>query len=91
LFLIVVSGAIKLQMILKEWIYFAKEETWCFRQYPNLIQYSSYKSKKQLKSGRKANSFRAKWAKAMKKARKELIKEKVIKEGDFVPFGGKTK
>jgi hypothetical protein len=27
----------------------------------------------------------------MKKARKELIKEKVIKEGDFVPVGGKTK
>jgi hypothetical protein len=50
-----------------------------------------YKSKKQLKSGRNANSFRAKWAKAMKKARKELIKEKVIKEGDFVPVGGKTK
>jgi hypothetical protein len=51
-----------------------------------------YKSKKQLKSGRSKNSFRAKWAKAMKKARKELIKEKVIsKDAGFVPVGGKTK
>jgi hypothetical protein len=49
-----------------------------------------YKSKKQLKSGRKKNSFRAKWAKAMKKARKELVKEGVIDEGEFVPVGGKT-
>ena len=36
-----------------------------------------YKSKKQQKSGRSKNSFRAKWAKAMKKARKELEKEGV--------------
>ena len=50
-----------------------------------------YKSKKQQKSGKKANSFRAKWAKAMKKARKELIGEGVINKGDFVPIGGKTK
>ena len=50
-----------------------------------------YKSKKQQKSGHKANSFRAKWAKAMKKARKELIKEKIISAGEFVPIGGKTK
>lgn len=50
-----------------------------------------YKSKKQQSSGKKASSFRAKWAKAMKKARKELIKEGVIQQGDFVPVGGKTK
>jgi hypothetical protein len=50
-----------------------------------------YKSKKQQSSGKKASSFRAKWAKAMKKARKELIKEGVIEKGDFVPVGGKTK
>ena len=50
-----------------------------------------YKSKKQLKSGRSKNSFRAKWAKAMKKARNELIKENVISKGDFVPVGGKSK
>ena len=50
-----------------------------------------YKSKKQIKSAKKPNSFRAKWAKAMKKARKELIKEGVIQDGDFVPVGGKTK
>ena len=50
-----------------------------------------YKSKKQQSSGKKANSFRAKWAKAMKKARKELIKENVITKGEFVPVGGKTK
>ena len=50
-----------------------------------------YKSKKQIKSGKNPISFRAKWAKAMKKARKQLIKESVIKEGEFVPIGGKTK
>jgi hypothetical protein len=50
-----------------------------------------YKSKKQQKSGHKKNSFRAKWAKAMKKARSQLIKEKVLVKGDFVPIGGKTK
>jgi len=49
-----------------------------------------YKSKDQQKSGRKKKSFREKWAKAMKKARKELIKEGVIEKGDFVPVGGKT-
>jgi hypothetical protein len=50
-----------------------------------------YKSKKQQKSGRSKNSFRAKWAKAMKKARKELEKEGAIPKGAFVPVGGKTK
>jgi len=50
-----------------------------------------YKSKKQQASGKKSSSFRAKWAKAMKKARKELIKEGTIQKGDFVPVGGKTK
>ena len=44
-----------------------------------------YKSKKQQASGKKKNSFRGKWAKAMKKARKELKLE------GFVPVGGKTK
>ena len=44
-----------------------------------------YKSRKQQKSGRKRGSFRDKWAKAMKKARKELDLE------GFVPVGGKTK
>ena len=44
-----------------------------------------YKSKKQQSSGKKKGSFRAKWSKAMKKARKELGIE------GFVPIGGKTK
>ena len=44
-----------------------------------------YKSKRQQASGKKKNSFRAKWAKAMKKARKELGLE------GFVPVGGKTR
>ena len=44
-----------------------------------------YKSKKQQRSGKKKNSFRAKWAKAMKKARKELGME------GFVPVGGTSK
>lgn len=44
-----------------------------------------YKSKKQQASGKKKNTFRAKWSKAMKKARKELKLE------GFVPVGGKTK
>ena len=50
-----------------------------------------YKSKDQQVAGNKKNTFRDKWAKAMKKARKELIKEGVIVEGDFVPIGGKTR
>ena len=49
-----------------------------------------YKSKDQQKSGKKKRTFREKWAKAMKKARKELIKEGEIEKGDFVPVGGKT-
>ena len=44
-----------------------------------------YKSIKQQKAGKKKTGFRAKWAKAMKKARKELELE------GFVPVGGKTK
>ena len=44
-----------------------------------------YKSKKQQKSGSKKGTFRDKWSKAMKKARKELGIE------GFVPVGGKTK
>jgi len=49
------------------------------------------KSKHQQKSGHKKGSFRDKWTKAMKKARKELLKEGVIPEGEFIPLGGKTK
>ena len=44
-----------------------------------------YKSKKQQKAGHKRGTFRDKWSKAMKKARKELDLE------GFVPVGGKTK
>ncbi len=50
-----------------------------------------YKSKRQQQAGKKKNSFRAKWAKAMKKAYKELKSEGVIEPGSFVPVGGKTK
>ena len=51
-----------------------------------------YKSKKQQASGHKKGTFREKWAKAMKSARKELIKEDVIdKDSGFVPVGGKSK
>ena len=50
-----------------------------------------YKSKDQQSSGKKKNTFREKWAKAMKKARKELVKEDVIEDGEFVPVGGKTR
>ena len=51
-----------------------------------------YKSKKQQASGHKKGTFREKWAKAMKSARKELIKEDVIdKDAGFVPVGGKSK
>lgn len=49
-----------------------------------------YKSKKQISSGKK-NPAREQWAKAMKSARAQLIKEGVIAKGDFVPVGGKTK
>ena len=50
-----------------------------------------YKSKKQQQSGRKKGSGREKWTKAMKQARKELLKEKVIPGKEFIPVGGKTK
>ena len=51
-----------------------------------------YKSRKQQSAGKKKNSFRAKWASAMKKARKELIKEKILaKDVGFVPVGGTSK
>jgi len=49
-----------------------------------------YKSKKQQAAGHKKGTFRDDWAKAMKSARKELIKEGVIEPG-FVPVGGKSK
>ena len=44
-----------------------------------------YKSKKQQAAGHKKGTFRDKWSKAMKKARKELKLE------GFVPVGGTTK
>jgi hypothetical protein len=50
-----------------------------------------FKSKKQQKSGKKKGTFRDKWTKAMKAARKELLKEGVIEKGEFVPVGGKSK
>ena len=46
-----------------------------------------YKSKKQQKA---VNSFIVKWAKAVKKAKKELTKEGMDLSG-FVPVGGKSK
>jgi len=49
-----------------------------------------YKSKDQRKTGRKKSTFRAKWTKAMKQARKELMREGVIEPGMFVPVGGST-
>jgi hypothetical protein len=53
---------------------------------------SRYKSISQQKSGKKKNTFREKWSKAMKRARKELITEGVIKkDAGFVPVGGKTR
>jgi hypothetical protein len=51
-----------------------------------------YKSKKQQAAGKKKGTFRDKWAKAMKAARKELVKENVIpKDAGFVPVGGTSK
>jgi hypothetical protein len=51
-----------------------------------------YKSKRQQAAGHKKGTFRDKWSKAMKAARKELVKEGVIeKDAGFVPVGGKTK
>jgi hypothetical protein len=50
-----------------------------------------YKSKKQQKAGKKKGTFRDAWAKAMKKARKELVNEGIIDSGEFVPVGGKSK
>ena len=50
-----------------------------------------YKSKHQQKVGKKKNTFRAKWSKAVKRARTQLIKEKVFAKGTFVPIGGKSK
>ena len=50
-----------------------------------------YKSKRQHAAGHKKGTFRDKWSKAMKTARKELIKEKVIdRDSGFVPVGGST-
>jgi len=50
-----------------------------------------YKSKEQQKKGKKKNSFREKWSKAMKKARKLLIKEGKIPKNTFIPLGGTSK
>ena len=51
-----------------------------------------YKSKKQQAAGKKKGTFREKWSKAMKKARSELIKEKVIsKDSGFIPVGGSSR
>jgi len=50
-----------------------------------------YKSKEQQKKGKKKNTFREKWTNAMKKARRELIKENIISKGEFVPVGGSTR
>lgn len=51
-----------------------------------------YKSKKQQAAGHKKGTFRDKWAKAMRAARKELVKEGTIEpDAGFVPVGGKTK
>jgi hypothetical protein len=48
-----------------------------------------YKSKRQRTSGRK-NKFIKKWAKAVKRARKELEREGMDLSG-FVPVGGSTR
>ncbi len=51
-----------------------------------------YKSKRQQAAGRKKGTFRDKWSKAMKSARKELVKEGVIdRDSGFVPVGGTSK
>jgi hypothetical protein len=50
-----------------------------------------YKSEKQLSSGKKKNTPRDHWAKAVKKAYTQLVKEKVIPNGKFIPVGGETK
>ena len=51
-----------------------------------------YKSRHQQKAGHKKGTFRDKWTKAMKKARKQLIDEdKIDEDAGFVPVGGKTK
>tara|TARA_Y100000389_G_C17328306_1_gene446706 strand:+ start:56 stop:379 length:324 start_codon:yes stop_codon:yes gene_type:complete len=53
-----------------------------------------YKSKVQKAMGKKKTGKqrgRAEWTNAMKKARRELIREGVIESGEFVPVGGKTK
>jgi hypothetical protein len=51
-----------------------------------------YKSKKQQAAGHKKGTFRDKWAKAMKAARKELVKEGTIDDdAGFIPVGGKSK
>lgn len=49
-----------------------------------------YKSRQQQRSGRKKNTFIAKWAKAVKRAKRELEKEGMDLSG-FVPVGGKTR
>jgi hypothetical protein len=49
-----------------------------------------YKSRRQQKKGRRKNSFIRKWAKAVKRARKELEREGMTMDG-FIPVGGKTR
>ena len=44
-----------------------------------------YKSRRQQKKGRRKNSFIRKWAKAVKRARKELSLD------GFIPVGGSTR
>lgn len=50
-----------------------------------------YKSKEQQKKGHKKKTFREKWSKAMKKARKLLIKEGKIPNNTFIPLGGTSR
>ena len=50
-----------------------------------------YKSKDQKSMGKKKSGPRADWTKAMKKARKELISEGILDNGEFVPVGGSTR
>ena len=43
-------------------------------------------SKKQQALGKRKTGPRAEWAKAVKEARKQLIKEKKINKGEFIPI-----
>ena len=50
-----------------------------------------YKSINQQNTGKKTNTFREKWAKAMVRARKELIREGIFETGTFDPIGGNSR